>query len=69
MPKNKMQERKDNVKKNKDNKPVPNTDTPSPTSGSMSEGNQSNNSYGRERRQTPHSKTFITGSDDDGQAV
>jgi hypothetical protein len=44
-------------------------DTSSPTPGSMSEGNQSNNPYGRERRRVPHSKMNITGSDDDGQAV
>jgi hypothetical protein len=35
----------------------------------MSEGNQSNNPYGRERTKVPHSKTNITGSDDDGQNV
>ena len=61
----------DQKKKNKENKPLSEADidTDSPTPGSMSEGNLSNNEYGRERRQTPHRKTFITGSDDDGQAV
>lgn len=78
--KNELAEQKNKIVKQKndlleeehdDNKPLPETDlnTESPTPGSMSEGNLSNNEYGRERRQTPHRKMFITGSDDDGQAV
>jgi len=49
--------------------PENNTDTSSPTPGSMSEGNLSNNRYGRTKGKVPHQKQFITGSDDDGQAV
>jgi hypothetical protein len=39
------------------------------SSNTMSTGGLTSNRYGRERRQTPHSKEFITGSDDDGQNV
>ena len=65
----KIREKKRRKIKNKPALPVKNLDTSSPTPGSMSEGNLSNNIYGRTRRRTPHRKTFITGSDDDGQAV
>jgi hypothetical protein len=74
MPKNKQQEKKDQKKNSEDTTKFlrdtdtdPDTSNPSP--GSMSEGNLSNNVYGRERRSTPHRKMFITGSDNDGQAV
>lgn len=71
--KNKQHRNNDNVKKNENKKVLRNTDTDpdtsNPSPGSMSEGNLSNNPYGRERKSTPHRKTFITGSDDDGQAV
>ena len=62
-------DKKQDDKKTKKILPVQDADTSSPTPGSMSEGNLSNNPYGRVRRRTPHAKTFITGSDDDGQNV
>ena len=36
--------------------------------GSMSEGNLSNNPKGRTRSRRLHSKTFVMGTDSDGQA-
>jgi hypothetical protein len=57
-----------NEKKKEKILPLQDIDTSSPSPGSMSEGNLSNNPYGRVRRRTPHAKTFITGTDDDGQA-
>jgi hypothetical protein len=38
------------------------------TGGSMSEGNLSNNRYGRERTRSLHDKQFVMGSDNDGQS-
>jgi hypothetical protein len=68
--KNKKQKKDDLKKKNKkeDILPQRNIDTSSPTPGSMSEGNLSNNRYGRERSRSLHEKTFVMGTDDDGQA-
>lgn len=72
---NKKKVSQDHANKEQDNKkskkilPRQDADTSSPTPGSMSEGNLSNNEFGRVRRRTPHAKTFITGSDDDGQTV
>jgi len=45
-----------------------NVDTSNPSPGSMSEGNLTNSRYDRERDSTLKDKTFITGTDDDGQA-
>ena len=75
--KKKMQHHEEQNTSNKNNTthntkkifPQQDADTSSPTPGSMSEGNLSNNPYGRVRRRTPHAKTFVTGSDDDGQNV
>ena len=68
--KNKVKQKEDSKKKMKEEILTPmDPDTSSQTPGSMSEGNLSNNRYGRERTRTPHTKTSVMGSDDDGQAV
>ena len=65
-----IQQKEDPANKDKKEKILPqeNIDTSSPNPGSMSEGNLSNNRYGRVRKRVPHAKTFVTGTDDDGQA-
>lgn len=69
MAEKKVQQKNDNRKEKKEEVlPRESMDTSSPSPGSMSEGNLSNNRYGRTRNRTPHTKKFVTGSDDDGQA-
>jgi hypothetical protein len=62
---------KNNNDHNKSKKILPqnDADTSGSTNSSMSEGDLSNNRFGRGRARTPHDKTFVTGSDDDGQSV
>ncbi len=68
--KNKIQQKEEDSKKKKKEEILPpaDPDTLGQTPGSMSEGNLSNNRYGRERTRTPHTKTSVMGSDEDGQA-
>ncbi len=55
-------------KKSKKVYPQQKTYSPAKETGSMSEGNLSNNPRGRTRSRRLHSKTFVMGSDSDGQA-
>jgi hypothetical protein len=48
--------------------PQQETYSPAKETGSMSEGNLSNNPKGRTRSRRLHSKTFVMGTDSDGQA-
>ena len=54
-------------KKNKTGKVYPENDKNSVGPGSMDEGNLMNSGQSRKRSRTPHTKTFTTGTDSDGQ--
>jgi len=63
----------ENIKRSKQKKskkvyPQQETYSPAKETGSMSEGNLSNNPKGRIKKRSLHTKTFITGTDSDGQA-
>jgi hypothetical protein len=60
--------RQSNQKKSKSVYPMQKIYSPATETGSMSEGNLSNNPKGRIRKRSLHTKTFITGTDSDGQA-
>jgi hypothetical protein len=70
-PDNRARQPTHNESRNKKNEVLPEqvANRTNEETGSMSEGNLTNERLGRVRTRTPHEKTFISGTDDDGQAV
>ena len=60
--------KKSKQKKSKTVYPQQKTYSPAKETGSMSEGNLSNNPKGRVRKRKLHTKSFVMGTDSDGQA-